>query len=806
MTFYMHHKILFTLLATAAALPAGAWEPNLSDTSRVYDLDEVQIVRQSKEQYRLRQQPISSSMYSSIDLQNLGTRDLRELSSYVPNFVMPDYGSRYTSSIYVRGLGSRVNAPAVGIYVDGMPLMSKSAYNFHLYDLSRADILRGPQGTLYGLNTEGGVVRLYTKNPMTYQGTDVSLGWGSHGYQNYSVSHYNKVSDHFAFSLGGFFSARNGFFRNQYDGSRADKYQEAGGRIKLVYQPTWNWNISLLANYQYTDQNGFPYGMMHDDGTTDEPNTNYRNYYKRHMADAALNINYQGNHFEFNSTTSYQYINDDLLMDIDYLPESWMYMQQREVENALTQEFTFKSTRPVGGFWRWTIGAFGTLQWIRNDTPVHFEQDMDAFLGNTIQNAMYSAMVNSMAEKFLQAANGNMEAARQMAAAMIDRAGGVSMDVDLNTVPGLFHTPATNLGIYHESNFDITPQLVATIGLRYDYQHVSLDYKTSAAMTSIANVMGAQATVNLSSHLANKAHDDFNQLLPKIGLSYRFGKQNSNIYAVFSKGYRAGGYNIQMFSDILQTELQNNSSARGDMEITHTAEDYKNIENTISYRPETSWNYEIGSHLNLFNNRMHIDVAAFFMQVKNQQLSVMAGNYGFGRMMVNAGESESCGIELGINGKGLNNHLSYNLSYGFTHAVFTDYTDSISTNGTKKAVSYKNNYIPFVPMHTLSGSLDYTLGLSKTCSDFTLTIGINASAQGKTYWDEANTLSQKMYALLGAHARIDYKWLSVNLWGRNLTNTKYNTFAVESAATGTDYWFGQQGNPFHCGVDIKLHF
>lgn len=194
---------------------------------------------------------------------------------------------------------------------------------------------------------------------------------------------------------------------------------------------------------------------------------------------------------------------------------------------------------------------------------------------------------------------------------MIDRAGGVSMDVDLNTVPGLFHTPATNLGIYHESNFDITPQLVATIGLRYDYQHVSLDYKTSAAMTSIANVMGAQATVNLSSHLANKAHDDFNQLLPKIGLSYRFGKQNSNIYAVFSKGYRAGGYNIQMFSDILQTELQNNSSARGDMEITHTAEDYKNIENTISYRPETSWNYEIGSHLNLFNNRMHIDVAAF---------------------------------------------------------------------------------------------------------------------------------------------------------------------------------------------------
>lgn len=802
----MYNKILFALLAAAATLPASAWETNLSDTSKVYDLDEIQIVRQSKEQFRLRQQPISSSMYSALDLKNLGTRDLRELSAYVPNFVMPDYGSRYTSSIYVRGLGSRVNAPAVGMYVDGMPLLSKSAYNFHLYDLSRADILRGPQGTLYGLNTEGGVVRLYTKNPMSYQGTDVNLGWGSHGYQNYSVSHYNKPSDRFAFSFGGFFSARNGFFRNQYDGRHADDYKEAGGRVKLVFQPTWRWDINVMANYQYTDQGGFPYGLMHDDGTTEDPNTNYPNYYRRHMADAALNLNYQGDNMEFHSTTSYQYVNDDMQMDIDYLPEDWMYMRQREVENALSQEFMLKSTKPVGNFWRWTLGAIGTVQWIRTDTPVHFEQGMDTFLGNTIQNAMYNAMINSMTDKFLPAAGGDREAARQMAAAMIERAGGVSMDVDLKTVPGLFHTPTTNLGIYHESNFDITPRLIATVGLRYDYQHVSIDYQTSAAMTSVANVMGAQATVNLSSHLTDKLHDDFNELLPKIGLSYRIGQQGSNIYATVSKGYRAGGYNIQMFSDILQTELQNNSSARGDMEISHSEEDYKNIEKTIAYQPETSWNYEAGAHLNLFNNKMHVDFAAFFMQVKNQQLSVMAGNYGFGRMMVNAGKSESCGIELGISGKAFNNHLNYNLSYGFTHAVFKDYTDSISTNGSKTAVSYKDKHVPFVPMHTLSGCADYTLGLSKAHPDLTLTIGINASAQGKTYWNEANTLSQKMYALLGAHARVDFKWFSVNLWGRNLTNTKYNSFAVESAATGTDYWFGQKGNPFHCGVDVSFHF
>lgn len=99
---------------------------------------------------------------------NYKTRDLRELSSYIPNFVMPNYGSRLSSAMYVRGIGSRVNSPAVGIYLDGIPVMSKSAFNLHHYQTSRIDILRGPQATLYGQNTEGGLVRIYSRNPFEY--------------------------------------------------------------------------------------------------------------------------------------------------------------------------------------------------------------------------------------------------------------------------------------------------------------------------------------------------------------------------------------------------------------------------------------------------------------------------------------------------------------------------------------------------------------------------------------------------------------------------------------------------------------
>ena len=189
----MNKKNVFVLLAlgsqlTAMAAPLRSLDTEaLTDSSKVVDLDEVVVVAQPKEQVRLRLQPVSSNVFGSEQLQQLNVRDLSQLSQYVPSFTMPSYGSRLTSSMYVRGIGSRVNSPAVGVYYDNIPLMSKAAFNNHFYMLDRVDILRGPQGTLYGQNTEGGLVRIYSKNPMNYQGTDIRLGIGTGLYSNVEV-------------------------------------------------------------------------------------------------------------------------------------------------------------------------------------------------------------------------------------------------------------------------------------------------------------------------------------------------------------------------------------------------------------------------------------------------------------------------------------------------------------------------------------------------------------------------------------------------------------------------------------------
>ena len=767
-----------------------------TDSSKVFDIDEVVVVSQPKENFRLRQQSLSSTSVGGFQIQKLGTRDLRELSSYIPNFVMPNYGSRLSSAMYVRGIGSRVNSPAVGIYLDGIPVMSKSAFNLHHYQTSRIDILRGPQATLYGQNTEGGLVRIYSRNPFEYEGTDLKLSYGSRYYRNVELAHYHRINDHLAFTVAAFNDAQKGFFRNTNTGNRADKYDEAGGKIVLKAKLNRGWNVDVLANYQYVDQNGFPYGKLNlETGKASLPSTTFDGTYLRHSFISGVTVNHTGTDYSFASTTSYQYLKDKMNMDSDYLPADYMSILQEQLQNSLTQEFTLKSNRAVGGFWNWTAGGFFSYQWLKTNGPVFFNEDMTQPIGNAIQKQMYNAMLNAMAQKMMAQGMPEM-AAKAAAAKVIEKAGGVSMNVNMGA-PGLYHTPQWNLGFFHESNFNITDRLTATLGLRYDLMHTAIHYDASAYMQMTANVMGKSATNVLDSSLDHEVSDDYGQLLPKFGLNLKIDELGSNVYATVSKGYRAGGYNIQMFSDVLQTELNanRNQAMRGDYHIPHTEEDYQRIDKTIAYKPETSWNYEAGAHLNLFDHMLHFDLSAFYMKVTNQQLSVMAGNYGFGRMMVNAGKSHSCGIEAALRGQLFDGKFDWAMNYGYTRAKFDKYVDGEGED----AVDYKGKYVPYVPQHTMAAMADYRL------TDW-LTLGANVNAQGKTYWDNANTYSQKLYAVLGAHIDLNFNAFNVSFWGRNLTDTNYNTFAVDNSATGTKEYFAQRGNPFQCGVDVRFHF
>lgn len=502
--------------------------------------------------------------------------------------------------MYVRGIGSRINSPAVGIYLDGIPVLSKAAFNLHHYQTSRIDILRGPQGTLYGQNSEGGLVRIYSRDAYDSNGTYVNLGLGSHFYRNVEAAHYMKLSPRIALGVAAFYDGQKGFFHRAGTSDYADNYDEAGGKFNLKFRFDRGWSMDLLANYQFVYQHAFPYGQLDlNSGKAALPNTTFPGLYRRNMLLSGVNLRHEGAKWDFASTTSYQFLDDNMKMDQDYLPGDYLSLQQDQLQNSITQEFTFKSRQPFFGFWHLTQGAFFSHMWLKTNGPVKFGSELTNPISNVIQQQMYSAIHSMMVKQMM--GKGMLEpAANAAATAAIEKAGGISMAASMGA-PGLFHTPQSNLGLYHESTFDLSSRLKATLGLRYDFMHTSIHYDTYAYMAMTANVMGKEATYTLRSMLDRKTSDDYNQLLPKFGLSYQLDEQGSNVYATVSKGYRAGGYNIQMFSDILQTELNahRQDAMGGNYDVSHTDEDYDRVNQTIAFKPETSWNYEVGTHLNL---------------------------------------------------------------------------------------------------------------------------------------------------------------------------------------------------------------
>ena len=225
---------IFAVVANALAV-----EPEKQDTT-LYDhisIDQVGVaVRMPKQHYGLRQQPISSSVIGGDLLKSERILSIKDLSVIAPNFYQPDYGSKMTSSIYVRGFGARIDQPIIGLTVDGVPYLNKNNYDFDMLDVARVELLRGPQSTLYGRNTMGGQMNVYTLSPMNYQGVRAELEYSSGATLRAKASYYARSkSGKFGLSVGAFHNrVEDGFFDNAYDGRDVDFGESSGGRLRLV--------------------------------------------------------------------------------------------------------------------------------------------------------------------------------------------------------------------------------------------------------------------------------------------------------------------------------------------------------------------------------------------------------------------------------------------------------------------------------------------------------------------------------------------------------------------------------------------
>ena len=359
-----------------------------SDTSRVINLEEAIVVATPKQTTQLRKQSLSANIYSGKELEQLQVTSLKGLSALTPNFFMPDYGSRYTSAVYIRGIGSRMNTPAVGLYVDNIAYVDKSAYDFSFTDIERVDVLRGPQATLYGRNTMGGVIRVYTSDPLRNYGTQLSLGGSTrNGGRSASFTTFLHPSDNFGISLTGYYNGEAGFFKNATTGKHADFSDAGGGKIRMSYRTSHSLRFDFTASYEQSYEGACPY---YYEGAVkgNEPYADYLgtlsqnrpSTYRRSVFNTGLSVAWRAPHFTLNSVTAYQRVADRLFIDQDFIAADIFSLDQRQKLNTISQEFSLKSKG--GKPWQWTTGVYGMYQHAKTTCPVDFYQDGVDYLNN----------------------------------------------------------------------------------------------------------------------------------------------------------------------------------------------------------------------------------------------------------------------------------------------------------------------------------------------------------------------------------------------------------------------------------------
>ena len=691
-------------------------------------------------------------------IEERGIASPKNLSAVVPGLNIPDYGTSMTSTIYVRGLGSRMDNPVIGLYVDDVPIIDKNCYDFSFTDIRRIDFLHGPQGTLYGRNSMLGVLSVETLSPTAYQGTRGIIEYGSASTLSAKLSAYKG-----RFGLTAAYGHTDGFFINEYDGSNCGLSDSFSARARFV-GGVGRASLDNILTVSYIDQTGYPYRKLMA-GELLPVDYNDKSGYRRFFLMDGFRLKTEWRNWKISSVTSFQTLFDSMDMDQDFTPKSMFTLNQIQEQVAFTQEFIFKPKAHTV-WWDSQTGLFAMVKLNKMSAPVRFLKDgIKSLILDNANSGIPQELgrLNIQEENFL-----------------------IYSDFDI---------ALGNVAAYHESYFN-TGRWTFTAGLRLDFEASRMRYDSGSDIHFIVSPAMSEY-IPFSTKVDGTETVRYAQLQPKLSVSYdatsermRSKGLNMSLLASVSEGYRSGGFNTQIFSDVLQRKMM-----LGMMESLGVHLDGKGDLSTdgLTYKPEICLNYEIGGKFRM-RSAGHI-LESFFtayrVDCRNQQMTVFPYGNGTGRMMANAGRSRSLGVEAEASWmwKG----LSVSFAGSLMDARFVDYDDGRN--------DWSGNRIPYSPESTLYLRCGYKF---LTRGRFLRSVSLNAdiNRSGRIYWNEAGDISQSPYSLIGADVRLTTSKAELWLRGQNLTGTEYSVFYFKSVGNS----FFQAGKPrrFTIGLSINL--
>ena len=698
-----------------------------------------------KEQVPLEKVASAVSALSYETLQKNSTYRPNALSSIIPGLHIPEYGASLTSTIYLRGLGSRMENPVMGLYIDGIPVIDKNAYDFDWEGISRATMLRGPQGTLYGRNAMSGVLSLTTFSPCDDCRPTLRIEYGTANTVRAGISFTAGKN-----ALSATFRHTDGFFNNDFKGKPCDPYDGLAVRWKRVSICTERLYMTNTLSANISEEGGFAYGMWKD-GTQHPVSYNDEGSYRRLSVIEGYSLRHHGDLIITDATASLQLLADDMHMDQDYTDKSIFTLQQKQLSGAGTMEVTIRRAQE-DALWQPQTGLFAFGRRNQLSAPVTFKRD-------GIETLILNNANSHIPTDIGQLAISDMEMP-------------VYSDFMIDT---------WNAALFHESVFDLDRWLI-TAGVRFDYEGGTMDYDCVTRLHyRFEPIMTADRDLSIP-YKGTVSHSHF-EVLPKLSALFK-ASGAITLYTTVSKGYRAGGFNTQIFSDILQNMTM--TATMNDMGVYLDRPFVSVSAKNTEYNPETAWNLEAGTRIR--HESFSAEASAYYMGVRSQQLTVFPPGMSTGRMMTNAGRSRSIGVEteLGWNPGQFRSHISYS----WCDARFVTFNDGNN--------DYSGNRLPYVPEHTLHLSAGYSFNIGSK----TLDVDASLRGEGPFCWNESGTQKEPFRLRAGARMALVFNDWELYVRADNLTDEPGRSFYFKSM--GNEFFASSKPRTIMTGITLKL--
>lgn len=459
-------------------------------------LDAVIVSAQKNEEF-LQNAPLSITSISARQVNAFQLWNSKELTAIVPNLNSANSGdNRNVTSI--RGIATTSYDPAVTTYIDGVNQFSLDTYIAGLSDIERIEILRGPQGTLYGRNAMGGVINIITKQPGNQLNVFFEMTGGNYNHLRISSGiRVPVIKNKLFMGISGLYNKRNGYYTNDYYNNSFDRQNTTATNFYLKFLANKRLAFTLNAKYQHFNNKGpFPMVIGANEALNNPFHLNQDAVAR--MIDKTINISlntaYTGNRFNFNSQTAFQYNHRyyDAALDGDFSPIDGVtiindYDGKWNKVKVLTQELKFTSPTGSKSKLKWTAGSYLFYQDNPTKQAVHFGKDA-ALVGAPDTN--FSVINSTKAKSY-------------------------------------------GMAFFGQISFAITKKLNLIAGLRYDaekkkYSVLGEYQKDPAPIPVFETRPDTSASIN------------FNAISPKFGFSYHVNDR-CDIFTTYSRGYRTGG-------------------------------------------------------------------------------------------------------------------------------------------------------------------------------------------------------------------------------------------------------------------------